>query len=215
MGPPTKDSSATGSTGTEFSAAGSGMDLAAGEAGNGSCGIGSSDICSSVTVLLSSLVGLSGLGGSLSIRVKSGIRGWEGTSGDSGPVDRFSSSTGGNDGESGRGVEDGDNGCSITGARGAGDALAETSGVGPLETSPIVKDARKRSSRLDFWVGSRATPEVGVLGEVPGLAERGEVERPVKSSEADRECDSCGLPDVSLSRLRRGCGANVSTACRN
>lgn len=100
----------------------------------------------------------------------------------------------------------------------------------------MVKDARRRSSRLDFWRESRVTPDVRDLAEVPGLAERGdvsdlrrldradsanwlddkgEVEGPAKSSEADRVCGSCGAPEASPSRLRRGCGANVSTACRS
>ena len=69
---------------------------------------------------------------------------------DKGSVSNSEGSAAG-EGESGRGIDDGDNGSLIPVARmGTGDGLPDGVGVVVLEASPIAKLARSRSSRFSF-----------------------------------------------------------------
>jgi hypothetical protein len=90
-------------------------------------------------------------------------------------VDGMSTSSAGEqDGDSGKGVDDGDSGCCSVELIGDGDALAEASGVVALEASPIAKVARSLSSR--FVLGSLVSLSGGMsfalLSIGPGLPDR-------------------------------------------
>lgn len=84
-------------------------------------------------------------------------------------VDETSTSdVGDSAGESGKGVEDGDDERGLAAFAGTGEALAEISGVVATDTSPIANVARNLSSRLDL--GIFVSGELGLLGnETAGL----------------------------------------------
>lgn len=78
---------------------------------------------------------------------------------------RGSNSRAGMTGESGRGIEAGEGGKGIDTLTGAGEALADISGVLPFEASPMANVARSLSSRFGFGVRGK----LALLGVGPGL----------------------------------------------